>query len=213
MSAENTPVAVNKDTPVAFTENTPAAFPKNTPVAFPKTVLLRQAVQQALVLSGKVKTDRLARVKSAVIAAPETFEVNLEFERNELEKPCANLAVKGYVELECQRCLGLVRVELESSTQLVFVAHDDEARTVTGARDPWIVSGDTLDIDELLEDEILLALPGVPLHEKPGDSGTGGCIAVPMEYPDPGSTERPAVPEAEEAVTRRPFDVLAKLKE
>lgn len=213
MSAENSPEAVPEDTPVALAKDTPVAFPKNTPVAFPKTVLLRQAVQQALVLTGKVKTARLARVKSAVIGTPETFEVNLEFERNELEKPCANLTVKGYVELECQRCLGLVRIGLESSTQLVFVAHDDEARTVTGARDPWIVSGDTLDIDELLEDEILLALPGVPLHEKSDGPGAGGCTAVPMEYPDPGSTKVPAVPEPEDAVTRRPFDVLAKLKE
>jgi len=155
----------------------------------------------------------LARVTSAVIAAPETFEVSLAFERNELEKPCANLTVKGYVELECQRCLNPVRVDLESSTHLVFVAHDDEARSVTGAREPWIVSGDALDINELLEDEILLALPSVPLHDKSGSVGAGGCQDVQMEFPDPDGMEAQPAPVAGDAVTERPFDVLAKLKQ
>jgi uncharacterized protein len=84
-------------------------------------------------------------------------------EINERGKPELRLAVDGSVRLECQRCLAAVdlplkftsRLELASSEADVLAAGDDVDR---------VVASREMSLAELVEDEILLALPMVPRH-------------------------------------------------
>jgi uncharacterized protein len=84
---------------------------------------------------------------------------------NERGKPELRLAAHGSVRLQCQRCLGNLdfplqveaRLELAASEAEILAAEDDADRTVAG-RD--------MNVADLVEDELILALPMVPKHER-----------------------------------------------
>ncbi|WP_291015164.1 YceD family protein [Hydrogenophaga sp.] len=111
-----------------------------------------------------------------------------------------HLEASAEVPLTCQRCLGPVQVTLQLdrwfrfvATEAVAEAEDDDCEEDLLALEP------RPNLIELLEDELLMALPLVPMHET--------CpVAVPM-----GSTDLPEEDEA--APTRQnPFQALAQLK-
>ncbi|MEQ1661363.1 MAG: YceD family protein [Thiobacillus sp.] len=80
------------------------------------------------------------------------------------------LLVQGEVELVCQRCLGgmMQRIEIDHTLRLARNANELERLDAEPDRDA-ILAGELLDLVELLEDEVLLSLPMVPMHL------AGGC--------------------------------------
>jgi uncharacterized protein len=79
--------------------------------------------------------------------------------------PGLTIEVRGELRLVCQRCLGplafpfAVRSELElASTQAEIDAADDDVDRVLATK--------SMDVVGLVEDEVILALPMVPLHER-----------------------------------------------
>ena len=70
------------------------------------------------------------------------------------------------VPLECQRCLKAVDVPLAIERSFLFVHGEDAAAQLdTDSNDDVLALTPTLDLRELIEDELLLALPIVPRHE------------------------------------------------
>jgi uncharacterized protein len=95
--------------------------------------------------------------------------------------------------LQCQRCLQPVATDLVAQRELRFVAGEDPAAQLDAECDyDVLASSRALDLHELIEDELLLALPLVPLHEV-------------CHQPLPFANE-------EEAAADHPFAGLAALK-
>ncbi len=70
------------------------------------------------------------------------------------------------VRLECQRCLQPLSEPLQVDRQLRFVLGDDEAaRLDEDSEHDVLALVARLDVIELLEDELILALPLVPRHD------------------------------------------------
>jgi uncharacterized protein len=70
------------------------------------------------------------------------------------------------VPLQCQRCLGPLAQPLEVDRHFLFVADEDEAeRLDEESEHDVLVLQPRLNLAELLEDELILALPIVPRHE------------------------------------------------
>ena len=103
----------------------------------------------------------------------------------------------GAVNLICQRCLTALNFEIDSKSLLVLAKDEAQADTIEELIDDdeidVIVGSATFDVNYLIEDEALLALPVAPKHETcPGD----GVAA-----------------EAKGAERASPFEVLKKLKQ
>lgn len=79
------------------------------------------------------------------------------------------LSVAGTVKLVCQRCLEPFSYDIDSSTMLVLGRDDEDADQIEEILDDEsidvIVGSNCCDIRDLLEDEVLLALPQSPKHE------------------------------------------------
>lgn len=76
-----------------------------------------------------------------------------------------HLAAQAPVGRECQRCLQPLMLDLEVSRSLRFVASEAVAAALDAeSEDDVLALGDGLDLHELVEDELLLALPLVPTH-------------------------------------------------
>ena len=70
------------------------------------------------------------------------------------------------VKIICQRCLVAMPLCLECDTILCIVWTEDEASTLPKHLDPWVVEEDKGDAIQLVEDELLLALPFVAYHNE-----------------------------------------------
>jgi uncharacterized protein len=103
-------------------------------------------------------------------------------------KPCLCISVSGELRLVCQRCLGALVFPLSVDVELVLT---DDPHEIEEAQDEIdrVLASRAMDVARLVEDEVLLALPMVPRHER--------CA--------------PAVPARREA-SASPFGVLTELK-
>lgn len=110
-----------------------------------------------------------------------------------------HLQARTSLPMTCQRCLAAVDVAVEVDRSFRFVAdestaaaHDDESE------EDLLAISRTFDLVELVEDELLMALPVAPRHEVCPDP-------VPMAASDPGF-------EAAATARESPFAQLARLK-
>jgi uncharacterized protein len=78
-----------------------------------------------------------------------------------------HLRLATRLHLECQRCLQPVETPLEIERSLRFVQGEDEAAALDADSEEDVLALTRwLDLRELAEDELLLALPIVPRHEQ-----------------------------------------------
>lgn len=104
------------------------------------------------------------------------------------------LHLQGQVRLvlQCQRCLEGLPTTVRVDRRFLFVRDEDEAaRLDEELEDDVLVLSRELDLHALLEDELLLAMPLVPMHE---------ACAAPLAGPD-------TLPSP-----RSPFEALAALR-
>ena len=77
-----------------------------------------------------------------------------------------HLKAAARLRLQCQRCLGPVELDVDIDRAFRFVAGEDAAAQMDADSDEDVLAlTRALDLGELIEDELLLALPLVPRHD------------------------------------------------
>ena len=76
------------------------------------------------------------------------------------------------VELVCQRCLGLLSWPLDVGVSLGLVHSEAEAERLPDKYEPLLAPEGVLCVADLVEDELLLALPQIPHHTDVRDCET-----------------------------------------
>lgn len=91
----------------------------------------------------------------------------LQGTRDELGRPALRLQVEGTLQLRCQRCLEPLRFEVKAQDLLVLAATLSEihAEPADANAPDRIVAGKEMPVRDLVEDELILALPYAPRHE------------------------------------------------
>lgn len=83
--------------------------------------------------------------------------------------PQLTLSVSGAVQLTCQRCLTPFAYDIDSSTALMLAKDEEHADEIDAIIDDEaidvIVGSRAMDVNDLIEDESLLALPFSPKHD------------------------------------------------
>jgi len=75
------------------------------------------------------------------------------------------LTVSGDVELSCQRCLGSMPYKVEVGRTLYLARNEAEMERLDALPDSdAIQAGETLNLVDLVEDEVLLSLPLATMH-------------------------------------------------
>lgn len=163
----------------------------------------RSDLVNAVELAGRAATlertyglDQLPRLAEAGALAGTGVHARIEFGRHE-GRTTVNLAVAGSVALPCQRCLRPVEYPVDDDALVAIVA--DEAATVPSGYEAVLGDAERLSLVELVEEQVLLGMPLVPLHEDEADCDAGAAHGTVVE---PGA----AVEE-----TQRPFANLREL--
>ncbi len=111
----------------------------------------------------------------------------------------AEVTVAAEVTLTCQRCLRPLVRKIEGQGRAALVATPAQAERVPDALETVLAPEYRISIRDLVEEELLLALPLVPRHED------DGCAGDSAGTPGRGFAEEPA------AETQRPFGQLSEL--
>jgi len=74
--------------------------------------------------------------------------------------------VAAVLKLRCQRCMGALDHEVDADILLALASGADEERQLPERFDPLLVSDKPIRLRDLVEDELLLALPQIPMHER-----------------------------------------------
>jgi uncharacterized protein len=168
-------------------------------MALPSIIDPRKLAQQQALYEGSVAADSLSRFADAVVAIESPLQARVEFDINQSRKPCVNGQLNIKAAVPCQRCLEPVTIEVVSEFAVEVVWNEEQAAKIVKRADSWIVTERQANLVELLEDELLLALPVVSYHAE------GDCAADLREL-------LPEEEEKEPAVSDNPFAVLAALK-
>lgn len=161
----------------------------------PRLIEPRKFAQHGLQVAGDIPVEslqRLAMVASAVTAAT----VDLQFAVAQTKHRVVTGHFAGSVTMQCQRCLEPVELQLRGDVSLAMVWSEDDAKLLPQEYEPWVVAQDQADLYEIIEEELLLALPIVPAHDY--DCMDRSALA-------PKETLKPRE-------TNNPFQVLAQLK-
>ncbi|MEN8762202.1 MAG: YceD family protein [Thiogranum sp.] len=142
---------------------------------------------------GEVPVSQLERLLPSLSSADGVLKVQLDFRLDERCIRTLKGTIEGTVGLVCQRCLQALRLPLDLVFRLGIVTSEADIDRLPDGYEPLLVSGEPLRTFDVVEDEVMLALPAYPLHE-------GGQTCV-MAY------ENPPLP-----VKDNPFSILEKLK-
>jgi len=143
---------------------------------------------------GKLPVSCLERLAPLLHSNEGELAVRLEFRLDERRIRTVKGTVEGELNLVCQRCLNRLRFPVDLKFSLGVVSSEAEIDRLPDGYEPLLVSGEPIPTRALVEDEVLLAIPAIPVHE----DGMGGCET---------GYRNPEIPEKE-----NPFAVLKKLK-
>ena len=192
-------------------------------VSFPDLLDPRKAVAQRSVFEGEMALRRLLRLakllwrggeeSSAPTSAktPNKVCYRFEFGRDTDGRATVLGQVAAELPLCCQRCFERYDFRVDAEVALALVEGIDEAKALPAEYEPLMLEDRLMRASDLIEDELILAVPAIPRHSE------GEC-----EPPPVPSTVAPLVgidgdgaaleAEHEPGATRHPFATLAALK-
>ena len=82
-------------------------------------------------------------------------------------RPALRVRINGALQLRCQRCLEPLRFDVDTDETLVLAATQAEidAEPVDADSPDRLLAAEEVKVRDLLEDELILALPYAPRHE------------------------------------------------
>ena len=143
---------------------------------------------------GQLDVEKLSRLCELLASDQGGITLKFEFKNSDFEVPMITGEIQTSLQIECQRCLQAMETELGFDFKLLVDAADDIVRE--SSLDTIYSEDGNIDIFEVVEDEIILALPLVSMH--PHDT----CNA---HWQAADNNQEPVVRE-------NPFSVLKDLK-
>jgi uncharacterized protein len=153
--------------------------------------------ERRALLSGALKLGVFERLAKLVVNPEAVVEIELDFSKQGKQALLVG-RIRSDFELECQSCLQGLPWSVDISCKLGVVATLQEADRLAIDCEPLLFNGEKISLNELIEDEILLALPDYPKHEF-------DCMRQ-------RSSKDRNFDEIEPGKANNPFSVLAKLK-
>lgn len=132
----------------------------------PKQVSASRAISARQRFVGALPLEQMPRLAVQVADKSGSLEVDLEVAR-EASGAWLSGAIRGNLSLTCQRGLHSYPWECSLTPRLRLVASETEEERALKDCEPYLIQDDQLPVRDLVEDEVLLALPIVPRCDDP----------------------------------------------
>lgn len=144
-----------------------------------------------------------ARVCEGAVHPQGEVSVKCRFYRDSQHLIVLEADLQTVVPLECQRCLNAVETNIDTHMQLWLLFSEEQADRLADDADYLVLDEDgRISLVDVLEDELILSLPLVALHE---DCEVQADVMITAEaHEESAAAEKPR--------RENPFQVLASLK-
>ncbi len=127
---------------------------------------LEIARKQNLV-EGEIDLAFLERLSAMIVNAgdkPEKVHYQLSGSQNKFHLPSLHLSIDTVLTVKCQRCLESMQLDL--SLHYDYVLSEAEPEEFDGDEEvDWLEISPKMNLNNLIEDELLLAIPFAPAHD------------------------------------------------
>lgn len=115
-------------------------------------------------VEGQVALSALPRLKGLLLDDAGQVRYSLQFDRDTLRVPYVELSIETQLPLECQRSLERFELPVRLVQRLGLIRDEAEEAALPPGYEPLLVPEDgMLHATELVEDELILAVPAVPV--------------------------------------------------
>jgi uncharacterized protein len=164
----------------------------------PELIYPHQLARSGRSLQGQIPVARMWRLAETLCSTAGEIVIDLRFGRGNQEHLCIQGTIHSELRLICQRCLGPLSWSADCEVRLALVPAAIPQGRLESGYEPLIAQEDSpLSVVAMVEDELILALPLVPMHPK------NVCPGTVVSDPDVNSDL-----DAQES----PFAVLKNLK-
>ncbi len=125
----------------------------------PQRVKVSAAVAHASTWQGSLPVARLPRLAAVLAASKGELAAVIAAGRDEAGGARLSGTVDGLLPLVCQACLKTFSWPLHLELELRLVFNEAEERRLLQECEPFLVEDDTLHLHDLVEEEVLLAIP------------------------------------------------------
>ncbi|CAH0526540.1 23S rRNA accumulation protein YceD [Vibrio hippocampi] len=170
-------------------------------VKIPRTVDPAKTAQKRLDFDGIIQVSLFKRLATSVASVKRDAEVTLSFGHDEQRLVVISGKANVQVDLECQRCNEVFAHECE--VQFTYTPYFNEKSEEEAPEDYDLVDLNEygeVDLIQLVEDEFILNLPQVAMHDEAQCSVDSNHLVF-GDIPEEAVEEKP-----------NPFDVLKSLK-
>lgn len=153
-------------------------------------------VQGQFAFRGSLPLASMPRLRESLAATDGEVVFELEFGKDELGVAQLRVRAEAVLPLICQRTLETFALPVQIDTRLGLIAREEDEATLPADVEPLLISNGLLRLADVVEDELILAVPVVPV--KPGTASNR------QVWSDPADPQ--------EAETQNPFAALADIK-
>jgi uncharacterized protein len=133
----------------------------------PLRVKASQAVSHREAFAGSVPLAKLPRLAASLTGDSGSLQVELQAMRDDEGQDWLHGEIRGRLPLTCQRGLHPFEWDCDVALSLALVGSEGEEEKLLKDTESYRVEDDELPLRELVEEEVLLALPMMPRCEDP----------------------------------------------
>ncbi len=116
-------------------------------------------------LRGSFPVAEMPRLTALLGSDAGSVGVQIELAWREPRWLALRMSMRSSLNVTCQRCLGLLELEIDERSEFGVVPDDDDSvGLLPEGVDPVATDGDRLNVLQLVEDEMIVAVPLVPKH-------------------------------------------------
>lgn len=131
----------------------------------PLTVDSVRPFEQGSERSGRLPVSGFSRLLPLLRDDSGVVDVHLVFSFDEEKRRVIRGRLSAVLNVECQRCLEPMALEVVSDFQVGVVDSESMAEQLPAELEPVVVEGRDIDVYGLVEDELIMSLPEFPFHD------------------------------------------------
>lgn len=170
-------------------------------MGLPESVDVMRMVTARRIFAGRLALSTMARLAASLADTVGEVEYEVEFDRDEQAQAYLQLKVDARLPLICQRTLERFELPVHIRQRLGVIRREQDEAGLPEGYEPMLLPADGgLRIADAIEDELILAVPVVPMSDK-------GLLPQDVVWQD-AEPEMEQLPES-----TSPFAVLGRLKQ
>jgi uncharacterized protein len=141
--------------------------------------------RKSLEIRDTIAVFDFSRLKDLLFSPEGDIQFVLSGGRDMQGHPELELHMRGHLQLVCQRCLGSMGFDVDTTARFLLVADESRLPAPEDEREDidYIVADAPVDVLTLIEDEVLLSLPLAPAHENANCNAALSVVTEQKESP------------------------------